>query len=318
VLEQHPLLRTCDPEEMEAAIQKAYSGKILELPSGSNAFYGQANDVKLGSVGLTFCSYDVPVRLSFGGSEFVRQQIALKGSATTEIGNCRSLTSSKYSSVIPSNTELTTNFGERYQQIVVRIHVDELSRKVEALLGEGTSVNFDFELNVNFDSPEASSFRRLVLFLARELSEPRYPMPPTVFSEFEHAVAVSFLHATRHRFSPRLREPVRSVARWQVQLVEDYIEAHWKGPITVDELSKATGASARAIFKAFKESRGYSPMSYLKTVRLKEARKLLSEDDHLTSVTQIAFACGFVNLGHFAKDYRLAFGELPSETMRRR
>ena len=29
----------------------------------------------------------------------------------------------------------------------------------------------------------------------------------------------------------------------------------------------------------------------------------------------LAFACGFDNPGHFAGDYRLAFGELPSQTL---
>jgi transcriptional regulator GlxA family with amidase domain len=35
-----------------------------------------------------------------------------------------------------------------------------------------------------------------------------------------------------------------------------------------------------------------------------------------TSVIDVAFQCGFLNPGHFARDYRLAFGELPSETLR--
>jgi len=36
-----------------------------------------------------------------------------------------------------------------------------------------------------------------------------------------------------------------------------------------------------------------------------------------TTVTGVAFACGFSNLGHFANDYRATFGELPSDTLRR-
>jgi transcriptional regulator GlxA family with amidase domain len=35
------------------------------------------------------------------------------------------------------------------------------------------------------------------------------------------------------------------------------------------------------------------------------------------SVTGVALACGFHNGGHFAKDYREAFGELPSLTLAR-
>jgi AraC-like DNA-binding protein len=33
-------------------------------------------------------------------------------------------------------------------------------------------------------------------------------------------------------------------------------------------------------------------------------------------VINVASQCGFLNPGHFARDYRIAFGELPSETLR--
>ena len=36
---------------------------------------------------------------------------------------------------------------------------------------------------------------------------------------------------------------------------------------------------------------------------------------YATSVTEVAYSCGFSNLGHFAKDYGRHFGELPSETL---
>jgi transcriptional regulator GlxA family with amidase domain len=79
-----------------------------------------------------------------------------------------------------------------------------------------------------------------------------------------------------------------------------------------------TGASARTIFKTFRQSRGYSPMAFLKQVRLDHARRMLLKSDSKTSVTAVALACGFHNLGHFARDYRARFGELPSETLGRR
>jgi transcriptional regulator GlxA family with amidase domain len=34
-------------------------------------------------------------------------------------------------------------------------------------------------------------------------------------------------------------------------------------------------------------------------------------------VTQIELKCGFQNPGHFARDFRLAFGELPSKILRK-
>lgn len=58
-------------------------------------------------------------------------------------------------------------------------------------------------------------------------------------------------------------------------------------------------------------------MMFVKKVRLERARSLLSRPDGITTVTGVVLACGFSNLGHFARDYRNMFGELPSKTLRR-
>ena len=58
-------------------------------------------------------------------------------------------------------------------------------------------------------------------------------------------------------------------------------------------------------------------MAFARMVRLRHARERLSAPDPETSVTTVAFACGFGNLGHFARDYREAFGERPSVTLSR-
>jgi transcriptional regulator GlxA family with amidase domain len=102
-----------------------------------------------------------------------------------------------------------------------------------------------------------------------------------------------------------------------VRRVEDYIEAHWDQAITIEKLADVTEISARSIFKAFQRSRGYSPMAFAKKVRLTHANEMLKMPDAKTSVTGVAFACGFANLGHFAKDYQEMFRELPSETLGR-
>ena len=56
-------------------------------------------------------------------------------------------------------------------------------------------------------------------------------------------------------------------------------------------------------------------MNFVKQVRLKHAKEMLTAPAPNKSVTSVAFACGFGNLGHFASDYRRAFGEMPSETL---
>jgi transcriptional regulator GlxA family with amidase domain len=127
---------------------------------------------------------------------------------------------------------------------------------------------------------------------------------------------------TTDREQPSVQTPQAEIPRqppttWQVRRAEEYIATHWNQPITIASLARATAASARSIFYHFKSSRGQSPMSFVKQVRLDHARKMLEECGISCSVTEIAVECGFGNLGHFAGDYFKRFGEHPSDTLKR-
>ena len=102
-----------------------------------------------------------------------------------------------------------------------------------------------------------------------------------------------------------------------IRHVEEYVEANCNQPILIKSLTKVTGVSARTLFRTFQEALGCSPMAFVKKVRLECARSTLVRPGSSTSVSGVALACGFSNLGHFANDYRCTFGELPSETLKR-
>jgi AraC-like DNA-binding protein len=158
--------------------------------------------------------------------------------------------------------------------------------------------------------------QRILLFLADQLDGAEAKIPDQVLAEYEQLVMVSFLTANRHNHSHLLDRAPRAPGPWQVRLVEEYIEANWRAPLDIETLAAVTGGSTRSIFKAFKEARGVSPMAFIKRVRLENARRALQRLDETMSVIDVASQCGFLSPGHFARDYRIAFGELPSETLR--
>jgi transcriptional regulator GlxA family with amidase domain len=82
----------------------------------------------------------------------------------------------------------------------------------------------------------------------------------------------------------------------------------------VEALAALTNSSVRSVFHAFKEYRSYSPMNFVKQVRLRRARQMLVIPSDELSITNIALICGFGNLGHFANDYFNVFDEKPSAT----
>ncbi|MEM9539277.1 MAG: helix-turn-helix domain-containing protein [Cyanobacteria bacterium P01_E01_bin.42] len=87
-------------------------------------------------------------------------------------------------------------------------------------------------------------------------------------------------------------------------------------PLTLKELARRLGSSSSALSYGFKDLFGMSPMRYLKVRRLNAVRRYLKAGDpeHHT-VEVFANQFGFWNSGHFAKDYKTLFGELPSETL---
>lgn len=112
-----------------------------------------------------------------------------------------------------------------------------------------------------------------------------------------------------------IADGARSVAPWPVRIVENYLEANWDRPVTIEEIARETGVGVRSLFLSFKKARGYSPMSFLLRVRLYHARRMLEAPNATTSVTSVRSRCGFKNASHFARYYRAAFGELPSTTL---
>ncbi|NES76908.1 MAG: helix-turn-helix transcriptional regulator [Okeania sp. SIO1H6] len=92
--------------------------------------------------------------------------------------------------------------------------------------------------------------------------------------------------------------------------------AHLKKPLTLKQLAQNLGSSSSALSYAFQDLFGLSPMRYLKVRRLHAVRQLLKvSEPESCSIIILASKFGFCNSGHFAKDYKTMFGELPSETL---
>jgi transcriptional regulator GlxA family with amidase domain len=186
-----------------------------------------------------------------------------------------------------------------------------------AILGFRPKASLEFDPSVDNTRPEVQVLRQLMAFLAGQLDSTSANLPPLVLESLEQALIVALLFANRHTFTGLLEQNVPDVSSRQVRQAEEYIEANWNKSVRILDLIGLTNVSSRSLFKSFKAARGYSPMAFAKMVRLKHAREMLSSGDSSTSVTTVAFNCGFGNLGHFAREYREAFGELPSETLAR-
>jgi AraC family ethanolamine operon transcriptional activator len=119
------------------------------------------------------------------------------------------------------------------------------------------------------------------------------------------------------------RQPKETVssshARRVIQRVQAYVMDNKDRCIKVHDLCEQLGISRRALQDCFHKTMGCTPKAYLSAFGLNAARRELEEKTpEQTTVSDVATRHGFWHLSQFATDYRKFFGELPSQTLRKK
>ena len=103
-----------------------------------------------------------------------------------------------------------------------------------------------------------------------------------------------------------------------IRKAEEFVESFPGRSFQIPDVCRHVGTSERSLRYAFEDLAGISPAAYLKAHRLSRVHSaLLEADSSETLVKTIAYEHHFWHLGQFARDYRLAFDERPSETLAR-
>ena len=316
LLHRFPVFRTSDAGELRELATTLFGAAHVDLKN-VDSFEARINLVQLQEIGLAFGATSCDLAMDHRAADFIRFQIALKARGTTSVAGITTDLNERQFAITPADVRSRTVCEAGHERLTLRLSSEALLQRLTALLGAKPKGEITFEAAVAAEQPHAQSLFHLVYFLSQQLDATAARLPAAVCRELEQAVQIAFLHASRHAFSHLLENQERLPASWVVRRIEEYIEAHWQEAITIDRLAAEAGVSTRAIFRAFERDRGYSPMAFAKTVRLKHARQILLSGDPAVSVTAAAFKSNFASPGRFARDYRETFGELPSVTLLR-
>lgn len=191
-----------------------------------------------------------------------------------------------------------------------------LQRRLVALLDDGVSGAVEFEREpVSLE--RISRFSQLLLALNSDavLAAARHNTRSESFSDF---IIDTFLMHYPNNFSARLSGDVAAVAPRQLKRAIDFMHAHAGEALTVDRVAREAGMSVRALQVAFQQIKGTTPLAYLRGLRLKGVHAELCSSDHGRTVAQIAFKWGFTHPGRFSKQYFETFGEMPTDTLKRK
>ncbi len=110
--------------------------------------------------------------------------------------------------------------------------------------------------------------------------------------------------------------PASERYRQMVDRFEEMARANFRLTPPIPDICATLAISPRTLVRAVRAIHGTTPSRHRHALALSAARRALL-DGETTSVREAALRCGFRELGRFAADYRAAFGENPSETLRR-
>jgi len=91
----------------------------------------------------------------------------------------------------------------------------------------------------------------------------------------------------------------------------DYIRKNFQQQFSIEDLAEVAYLSVSALERRFKKYLAKTPKQFINEVRLENARKLLVETN--MPISQVGDETGFSDHGYFSKQFRLFFGELPSD-----
>jgi AraC-like DNA-binding protein len=93
-----------------------------------------------------------------------------------------------------------------------------------------------------------------------------------------------------------------------VTQIKHYLEAHYADEVSLDRLSHLTGLSRYHLLRVFRKAVGIPPHTYLRHVRIRNAKAMLAEG---RSIAEVAAATGFTDQSHLTRWFKRLWGFTP-------
>lgn len=105
--------------------------------------------------------------------------------------------------------------------------------------------------------------------------------------------------------------------RVELRALCEWLNANLTEPVSLTEMERMSGLSARVLQYSFRKSFGLSPKEWLRKQRLHAARAVLLNPNENITLTSLTYDFCFSSPSEFSQYYQHEFGELPSQTMKR-
>lgn len=268
-----------------------------------------------GLLGIVELQYGDTVEILPGPLEgFYLLQMPIAGQARVETAGDCFLSDGACASLISPAPDLRMQWQAGNAQLCVRIEAEAVRRFVAAWSGRPCTRLPVFAPRLPLDRHPVLVEALLSLVEAADRDALGEGSLNAV--QLQHRLLAALLGGVPHDAREGLQGACPPVTPRCVRLVEEHLVAHCDQPLTPASLAALAGVSARSLFLGFQRYRGVTPMRLLHEVRLHRAHDELLQAAPDTRITDVALRWGLGHLGRFSRDYRAAFGESPSDTLR--
>jgi AraC-like DNA-binding protein len=309
--------RTRDPDEAERIVTEAYLPNRLLRTTGAEIDM-QLVSARLGEVTAGLLSYGQTIHLQTGDTTQFHVNVTLEGRAASRSGNEEALVTTPGQAIVfPVGEPAQVTWSDNARHLCLMASRASLEGELEQLLGRSLPERLTFEKCVRTEVSDL--WQPAIELVHHELENPRGLLTrPVVARHLEGLVVDGLLLTQPHNYQGLLHKPAAPGRTGAVARAAELMEELPQEPWTVVRLAHEVHLSVRALQYGFKRDFDMPPMAYLKRVRLRSAHAaLVASSPEITTVSAIALECGFFHLSRFAATYRQAFGEPPSETLRR-
>lgn len=309
--------RTRDIDEARHRTERLLSSHSIQSAAGARL------DVRYHAVDLLDCSvlyaqYGAAVRLDPGALEdFYLVGVPLAGTSLVSCGGHDLVTHPGLASVQSCRQRVLTEWHEGCRKLSVKIDRQALERCLSRMLGCLARRPIVFDVAFDLEQGCGASWRRLMDHLVAELSPASsYLRSAPARRALSDTIISTLLVTQRHNYSDQLQAEPPAPAPRHVRRAEEIVSADPSLPHRPNELAAQVGVSLRSLQAGFQRYRGTTLSAFVQQRRLALAREALRSAPAGASVTAIALDAGYMHMGRFARDYKAAFGESPSRTLR--
>lgn len=199
--------------------------------------------------------------------------------------------------------------------ITYRVPVTTLRDYFERVMRRPYSQNLGFAPIYDFRTGSAAALYQTLCHVSEDIGTATNADRPILANVYERLLLAKLFITKPDNSTGSNRTSEHRIKPRYVLRAESFMRDNIHNEITIDDVAKVAGCSARALQRMFKEYKDRSPMHVLCEYRLSAAHEVIVSGS-MRSVSDLAMHFRFSDPGRFSSLYRKAYGMTPYAMMR--